>query len=133
MNNGMFITFMLPSLEVLCSSPHKSQSLYVTLVVVFISFPEQNTKPGACTHKYMTSVAYCRSLSICCLTIVCCLDLVQTPQSMTAVVVMGGDTLSSKLVLNKACCMKVSEDRARTKPTPESIRVQTKPLVSLTS
>lgn len=34
-NNDMFITFMLPSLQVLCSSPHKSQSLYMTLLVTF--------------------------------------------------------------------------------------------------
>lgn len=103
------------------------------MYLVFISISEQNTKPGACTQKYVTSVAYCWSLSVCCLAIVCCLDLVQTPHSMTAVVVMGDDTLSSGLVLNQACCMKVAEDRAQTKSTPESIRVQNKSLVSLTS
>lgn len=81
----------------------------------------------------MTFVAHCRPISACCLATVCCLNLVQTPQSMIALVVMGDDTLSSNLVLNQASYMKVAEDRAWTKPTPGSVRVQPKSLVSLAS
>lgn len=89
----MLITFTLPCFEVLSSPPHKSQSYYVTHVVV-LSNSEQNTKAGVYTQKYVTFVAYCPCLSVCCLAIVCCLSLVQTPQSMKAMIVMGDDILS---------------------------------------
>lgn len=107
---------MLPSLEVLCSSLCKSQSLYVTLVAGFyISLGAKYKAWGLYTEVYD-----CRSLSASSLEIVCCLNLVRAPQYMVVVVVVGADALSSNLVLNQACCMKVAEDGARTKSTPES-------------